>query len=83
MHGASRQPRGWVAVCAGCAFAYVVLSLRLDVGGTPPHWLNGLRWALFGGALYSFVRYRVARRAVDKQIDKETNNSSNDQHHDR
>ncbi len=61
-HRFAARPHGWLTSCFACAFGYLVLSLKLDGGGPTLPWLEGLRWALFGAALYSFVRYRLGRR---------------------
>lgn len=66
LHSVSHRSQGWLTGCFGTAFGYLALSLRLDTGGPAPDWLEGLRWALFGAALYSFARYRLARRAGRK-----------------
>ena len=63
-HSVGRRPHGWLTACFAAAFGYLALSLKLDSGGPTLAWLEGLRWALFGAALYSFVRYRLARRAA-------------------
>ncbi len=57
----SRRPRAWLVACFVSSFLYVVLSLQLertDAGW----WLEGLRWGLFATALFTFVRYWLARR---------------------
>ncbi|MEM7709016.1 MAG: hypothetical protein AAF358_25935 [Pseudomonadota bacterium] len=61
-HRFAARTHGWLTSCFACAFGYLALSLKLDSGGPTLAWLEGLRWALFGAALYSFVRYRIGRR---------------------
>ncbi len=59
-----RSPLGyWLVCCLLSSLGYVALSLRLDAAPQTALWLDGLRWGLFGVALYTFVRYRMARRS--------------------
>ncbi|MEM9532282.1 MAG: hypothetical protein AAGA23_15310 [Pseudomonadota bacterium] len=58
-----RSPLGyWLVCCLLSSLGYVALSLRLDAASATAVWLDGLRWGLFGVALYTFIRYRMARR---------------------
>lgn len=62
LHLTLRGSSHWLVATLLASGFYVVLSMQLERQAAPD-WTEGLRWGLFGSALFSFLRYRFARRA--------------------
>lgn len=62
LHLIARSTSHWLIACLVSSGLYVAVSLRLDLHPSTSPWIDGLRWGLLAAALYSFFRYRRARR---------------------
>lgn len=63
LHRLARTAEHWMIACMILAGLYVAAALQLDRQPHPPATIDGLRWAFLAAALFSFYRYRRARRS--------------------
>lgn len=62
LHLAAKTTSQWLLACLVTSGLYVAVALQLDLRPSPSPLIDGLRWGLLAAALFSFFRYRRARR---------------------